>query len=287
MTTVGVRSSRGSTRERRPVGQTVFAYAVTAIILVPLLWIAALSFQPRQNILSSTIDWSAVTFDNYRSALESLPLLLWYGNTLIIAIPSVILGTVISFMLAFGLVKMVFRTAALQAALRVYVLIGLAVPVYIMLFPVYKIDNTLGIFGTYLALIIPYVAIAIPFNTLLFTGYLVDLPGEIEEAAIIDGVSLWRLITSVVMPLMRPVFATVLIFNTIYVLNEFPFASILLNDRSMYTVAMAASQFQGQYSTDYGAIMAATVMIIAPQVLVYFVFQKSVVAGMTVGAVKG
>ena len=168
-----------------------------------------------------------------------------------------------------------------------YLLAGLAIPIYILLFPVYRIDIALGIFGTYLSLILPYVAVTIPFNTLLLTGFLRDFPGEIEEAAIIDGAGLWRLCWSVVVPVMRPVLATLLVFNIIYVFNEYPFVSILINNPAMTTVSLAVSQFQGQYSTDYGAMMAASTIILLPQLILYAVFQKQVVAGMTMGAVKG
>ena len=152
-------------------------------------------------------------------------------------------------------------------------------PVYILLFPVYRIDLALGIFGTYAALILPYVAVSIPFNTLLLTGFLREFPGEIEEAAIIDGAGLWRLCTSVVLPLMRPVIATILIFNVVYVFNEFPFASILINDPSMVTVSLAVSRFQGQYTVDYGGMMASATLVLLPQLIIYAIFQRHVIAG--------
>jgi raffinose/stachyose/melibiose transport system permease protein len=88
-------------------------------------------------------------------------------------------------------------------------------------------------------------------------------------------------------PVMRPVLATLLVFNIIYVFNEYPFVSILINNPAMTTVSLAVSQFQGQYSTDYGAMMAASTIILLPQLILYAVFQKQVVAGMTMGAVKG
>ena len=152
----------------------------------------------------------------------------------------------------------------------------------------YRLDIAFHIFGHYTALILPYVAVTIPFNTLILTGFLRDFPRELEEAAVIDGAGLWRLCFSVVLPLMRPVLATVVIFNLIYVFNEFPFVSILgVGNSSLTTVSLAVSQFQGQYSTDYGGMMAATTIILIPQLLIYAIFQKQVVAGMTMGAVKG
>jgi raffinose/stachyose/melibiose transport system permease protein len=272
---------------RRGTIAAIVAYLVTFLILLPILWIVLLSFQTSSRILSNPLDLNSLSFSNYINAIGSLPLLKMYGNTLLLAVTSVSIGTVISFMASFALTRMVFRHPRLQSATRLYLLAGLAVPVYILLFPIYRLDLTLGVFGTYAALIIPYVGVSIPFNTLLLTGFLRDLPSEIEEAAIIDGVGLFRLCWSLVLPIMRPVIATVLIFNIVYVFNEFPFASILINNPDMTTVSLAVSQFQGQYTVDYGGMMAAATLVLLPQLIIYAVFQRQVIAGLTVGAVKG
>lgn len=263
------------------------AYLITFLVLLPLLWILLLSFQNDSQILANPFSLSTLSFKNYIHTFTSLPLLQMYGNTILLAVTSVTIGTAITFMSSYALTRMVFKRGWIKSALRFYLLAGLAIPVYILLFPVYQLDLLFGLYGTYAALIIPYVAVSIPFNTLLFIGFLSDLPEEIEEAAIIDGAGLFRLCWSVVLPLMRPVIATVLIFNVIYVFNEFPFVSILINTPAMTTVSLAVSQFQGVYSVDYGGMMAAAIIVVIPQLVLYVLFQKQVVAGMTVGAVKG
>lgn len=281
-------ASRGHAHKRRGVLITaIVAYLIAFVILLPLLWIAILSFQTNNTILNNPLSLQPPTFANYLDVIQSVPLLQEYGNTAILAVSSVAIGTIISFTSSYALARMVFRWRWLQTSARMFLLAGLAIPIYILLFPVYQFAITLGIFGTYTALILPYIAVTLPFNTLLLTGFLADFPHEIEEAAIIDGAGLARLCWSVVVPMMRPVLATVLIFNLIYVINEYPFASILINNPQMATVSLAVSQFQGQYSTNYGAMMAASAIILVPQVLIYALFQRQVVAGMTVGAVKG
>lgn len=265
----------------------IAAYLVTFLIILPLLWIVLLSFQPSAKILNDPFSFVALTVDNYVNALTSLPLLQMYGNTIFIALVSVTVGAAVSFMAAFALTRLVFRRRRVQSGIRFYLLAGLAVPVYILLFPVYRLDLALGVFGTYAALILPYIAVSIPFNTLLLTGFLREFPGEIEEAAIIDGAGLWRLVTSIVLPLMRPVIATILIFNVVYVFNEFPFASILINDPDLVTVSLAVSRFQGQFTVDYGGMMASATLVLLPQLVIYAIFQRQVIAGLTVGAVKG
>jgi raffinose/stachyose/melibiose transport system permease protein len=94
-------------------------------------------------------------------------------------------------------------------------------------------------------------------------------------------------VTGVIVPLSRPAIATVLIFNVVYVFNEFPFASILINNPAMTTVSLAVSQFQGQYAVNYGGMMAAATIVLIPQLVIYALFQRQVMAGMTIGAVKG
>lgn len=265
----------------------VVAYLVTFLIVLPLTWVVFLSFQTDDKILNDPFSLSTLTLDNYVRAFQTLPLARMYGNTLLLAVSSVTIGAAVTFMISFALARMVFRRPAVRTAIRFYVLAGLAIPVYILLFPVYRLDLALGLYGTYAALIIPYVAVSIPFNTLLLTGFLRDLPREVEEAAIIDGCGLFALCWRVVLPIMRPALATVLIFNVIYVFNEFPFVSILINDPSMTTVSLAVSQFKGVWSVSYGPMMAAATLVLIPQLVIYAVFQKQVVAGMTLGAVKG
>ena len=136
-------------------------------------------------------------------------------------------------------------------------------------------------------LILPYVAVNISFNTLLFTGFLRDIPGELEEAAIIDGCNLFNLCTKVVIPVMKPTFVTIIIFNAVYIYNEFPFASTFIQNNVLNTVSLMTSMFKGQYSMDYSGIIAASLMIILPELVFYVILQKYIISGMTAGAVKG
>ena len=279
---------RAGGRMRRPaVIISAAAYLITFLVVLPILWITLLSFQQSDTILSDPFSLDSLTLDNYRNVLETLPLVRMYANTIIIAVASVTVGTAVSFMVSFALTRMVFRRRRTQSFLRFYLLSGLAVPVYVLLFPVYRLDLALGIYGTYLAVVIPYIAVSIPFNTLLLTGFLRDFPSELEEAAIMDGAGLFRICWSVVLPTMRPILATIVIFNVVYVFNEFPFVSILINDPDLATVSLAVSRFQGQYTVDYGGMMAAATLVLLPQLAIYAVFQRHVIAGLTAGAVKG
>jgi raffinose/stachyose/melibiose transport system permease protein len=121
----------------------------------------------------------------------------------------------------------------------------------------------------------------------LFTGYLSSLPKEIDEAALIDGCDLYKLCTRIIIPMAKPVIATILVFNVLYIWNEFPLASTLITDSAKHTISLGASYFKGRWNVDYTGIMASSVMIIIPQLLFYGFFQRYIVDGMTAGAVKG
>lgn len=167
-----------------------------------------------------------------------------------------------------------------------FLIAGLSVTPFILLFPVYKINMFFGLKEQW-ALIMPYVASSISFNTLLFVGYLKALPAEIDEAAVIDGCSIWDLMFRVILPMTKPVIATVVIFNVLYIWNEYPYASVMLRNQADYTLSMGASFFKGTYTVDYGGIVASSVMIIIPELIFYGLFQKKIVGGMVAGAVKG
>jgi raffinose/stachyose/melibiose transport system permease protein len=281
--TIAVRSRRA----RYSVPSSIAGYVVTALIAIPFLWIVFLSFKSSADILADPLSLKGLSFANYIKVLGALPLLQMYLNTIIIALVSVVVGAAVSYMLAFALTRMVFRRRRFRSALTYYVLGGISIPVFILLFPVYRIDLALGVFGTYLALILPYTALTIPFTTLVFMGYLNDFPAELEEAAIIDGAGLWTVCVRVVLPLMRPVIATVFVLNTVFVFNEYAFASILINDPNLYTISLAVFSLKGEYAIDYGGMMAAATLVLLPQLIIYTIFQRQVIGGLTVGAVKG
>ena len=209
-----------------------------------------------------------------------------YKNTFFIVFVTQIISLVITFMSSFAICRMKFKNKKLRNFLYDYYLIGISVPIYILLFPVYRVNIRLGVLDTPWSLILPYIAITIPFNTLLFVGFMRGFPRELEEAAIIDGCGLFQLCTKVVVPILKPVIATVTVFNVIYNWSEFPFAVTYISSPSKYTVSLATSMFKGAYSRDYSAMIAAAVLIMIPQLVFYAVLQKQIIAGMTEGAVK-
>ena len=260
---------------------------ITVLGMFPFLWMIILSFKTNAEIMSSPLSLpETLNFDNYKNAFATLDFLQLYANTFFVCIASLAFELVITFCSSFVLSRMVFKSARLKKMIYGFLIMGLSISPFILLFPVYKISVALGLHGK-VALIFPYVATSISFNTLLLVGYLKALPSEIDEAAVIDGCTIWDLMVRVILPMAKPVIATVVIFNALYIWNEFPFASVMLRDVTDYTLSMGASFFKGNYTVDYGGIVASSIMIIIPELIFYGLFQKNIVEGMTAGAVKG
>lgn len=271
--------------------QIIFYLIIIAILLVlviPIAWAVLLSFKTNNEIVNSPLSLPATwSFENYQRAIDTIDFSKMYGNTIILVIVSTFFSILITFMSSFAISRFVYRRREVPDMLYLYLLIGIAIPVYVLLFPIYRIDSKLSILGTRIGLILPYIAVNISFNTLLFTGFLRGIPNELEEAAIIDGCNLYKLCTRVIVPVMKPTFVTIVIFNAVYVYNEFPFASTFIQSTELNTVSLMTSMFKGQYSMDYSGIIAASLMILLPELIFYLFFQKFIIGGMTAGAVKG
>ena len=259
----------------------------TVIVVLPFAWMLLMSFKTNGEIMSSPLSLpKGVSWDNYLNALKTLNYPRLYANTFVVCVVSIAIELSITFLSSFVLARFSFRHPQFVRLLYVFLIAGLAVSPFILLFPVYKINLMFGLKEQW-ALVMPYVASSISFNTLLFVNYLRALPSEIDEAAIIDGCSIWDLLFRIVVPMAKPVIATVVIFNVLYIWNEYPFASVMLREQADYTLAMGASFFKGTYTVDYGGIVASSVMIIIPELIFYGIFQKKIVGGMVAGAVKG
>ena len=247
---------------------------ITVLVMFPFLWMIILSFKTNAEIMSSPLSLpETLNFDNYKNAFATLDFLQLYANTFFVCIASLAFELVITFCSSFVLSRMVFKSARLKKMIYGFLIMGLSISPFILLFPVYKISVALGLHGK-VALIFPYVATSISFNTLLLVGYLKALPSEIDEAAVIDGCTIWDLMVRVILPMAKPVIATVVIFNALYIWNEFPFASVMLRDVTDYTLSMGASFFKGNYTVDYGGIVASSIMIIIPELIFYGLFPE-------------
>ena len=273
-------------KRRKNFLQLVIA-AITLLVVFPLLWMVMLSFKTSGEIMAAPLALpSSFNLDNFKHAMEVLDYFSLYKNTFVVCILALVIELICTFFSSFVIARMYFKHSQIQKLLFSFFILGLSVSPFILLFPVYKINVFFGLRGIW-ALIFPYAASSVAFNTLLLVNYFKQLPTEIDEAAVVDACSVWDLMFKVILPMSKPVLATIIIFNVLYIWNEFPYASVMLRDVSDYTRSMGASFFKGTYTVDYGGIVASSLMIIIPELIFYGIFQKNIVEGMTAGAVKG
>jgi raffinose/stachyose/melibiose transport system permease protein len=166
-------------------------------------------------------------------------------------------------------------------------MLGLTIPIHASIVPVYVTLSRLHMLNTYWALIIPYSAFSLSMAILVCTGFMNEIPFELDEAACIDGCSVWGIFIRIICPLMKPAVATVGIYTFLQCWNELLFATIFVSKGQYMTLPVGVQQLFGQYTTDWGPIGAALAIATIPTMIVYALLSKRIQAGFIAGAVKG
>lgn len=255
------------------------------LFLYPILWLVINSFKTNAELFSSP--WSlpgSLGLENYYKAFTEGNIGRYFVNSVIVTGAVVIVATVLSAMAAYGLTRLRWRLSKLVLALF---LLGLSIPMHAAVVPLFAMFNKLRIVNTYLAVIIPHVVFAMPIAILILTSFFSTIPHEVEEAAVMDGCSIWGVFFKIICPMAVPSLVTVAVITFINAWNDLLLPQIFLSDPEMMTLPVGLTAFQGRYSTDYVAMIAAVVITIIPTIVVYSLLHKKIISGMTAGAVKG
>ena len=260
---------------------------IAAVILVyPFLYMLSTSFKPRSLVLSAPLDLipSGPTLDNYAQALGANNFGRYFLNSAMVAVVSTALIVMLSSMMAYAFSRLSFPG---KRVLFTAIVVGLAIPTMMLIIPQFLLARDLHLLNSLQGLVPFYVGTALGFNTFLLAGFFETIPRELDEAMIVDGAGPWRRYWSLALPLARPALATTVIFAFLGTWDEFAWALTVLNDTDVRTLPIAIALFQGQHSTSWGLVFAASMIAIVPVLIVYIVFQRFFVAGLTTGAVKG
>lgn len=260
-------------------------YSICSIY--PFIWLIFFSFKNNSEILGSNSFGvpRVFRFENYINAWNSFNIALYFKNSVFVTAITVVVTIIISLMFAYATARMTWR---LSNVTRIYITTGMFIPVQIILIPLVLLVKDLHLTNSYLSLIVPYIAFQMSFACMVFHGFLCTIPHEIEEAAYIDGASIFRTFISVIVPTVKPAIASVLIFTFMNVWNEFMVALILINKEALRTLPLGLVTFKGQFNTDWGGMGAAMVIAAIPTIVVYLFFSESVEKALTVGSsVKG
>lgn len=252
------------------------------VFLAPIFWAVVGSLKPPDELLLKP--WSLPSrlyLDNYAAAVQG-GLLRYLLNSVIITVVAVVGILVLGVPAAYSFARLPLRARSLLLGLAVS---GILLPAHAVLLPVYEICQRLRL-ADLPALAGPYVAFGLPLAILLLRAYFASLPAELVDAAVMDGASHWRIAWQIFVPVARPAIATVAIFQAAWVWNELPFALVLIKSPQWQTLPRGLLSFQGQYTSDWGAILAGVVVASAPVVILYLFFQRQITRGLTAGAVR-
>lgn len=258
---------------------------VGLVVLMPFFWMVSVSLKPADEPFSIPARlWpDAPTIANYITAFRP-EFRTYFMNSLIVSGSTVLISVSLGLLAAYCFTR--FQNTVLSAILGMVVLAQMF-PHAAIIIPIYKMMKAMGLLNTHLSLILAYVTVTLPVAIWMLQGFLVKIPRALEEAAAIDGASTLRAFFDIVVPLCRPGIVATGVYVLIVTWQEFLFALSFTSTKEMRTLPVGMNDFIGQYGIRYGELMASSVMISVPIVLVFFILQRQFVAGLTAGAVKG
>ncbi|MCC6312439.1 MAG: carbohydrate ABC transporter permease [Thermomicrobiales bacterium] len=256
----------------------------TVVSLYPMIWLLTNSFKTDFDLFEASWALPEVWhWENYRRAWD-FGIARYLINSVLVTTVSVSLTVTVSLMAAYALSRFRFRG---QTAFLFFILGGLMLAPEVSLLPLFRILQQLGIYNTYLAMILPYVAFGIPFVTFLMRSYIMGLPRELEEAAYIDGAGPLGVLRNVIVPLSRPIIASAALIEAMRVWNEFMFALTFISSEDLKTLPIGIMSFVSALQTEWTVVMAALVLSALPMIVLFLATQRQYIEGLTAGAIKG
>lgn len=283
---------RGKANNRTTVRKGLGKSITHLILLVgsfffvaPMLFMVSTSLKAMRQITRFPPEWipDPVIWGNYPGVFTYAPMHLYLINTLTIVIPTIFGAVFTSSLAAYAFARM---RAPGRNALFMLVLATLMLPSVVTLVPTYVLFSKLGWVGTFRPLVLPPLA-GSAFNIFLLRQFFMTLPRELEEAALIDGCTRFRIYRSIVLPLAKPVLATVTIFAFMGAWNDYLGPLIYLGNQDQYTLSLGLQAFVQYHRAEWGMLMAASTMMVLPVILLFFFAQKSFVQGITLTGIKG
>lgn len=275
-------------RRLRPGRWVVFAIAVAfaLVMLAPFALMVSTAFKPHAYVLEipPKLIPDAPTLDNFVQALTTNDFGRYFLNSVFVATLSTTVSVLLASMLAFTFARYEFPGRRILFGALLFTIM---VPGLVLLIPQFVLARNLGLLNSLFGLVTVYSVLNLGLNTFLLRGFFAAMPQEVFDAAEVDGAGPWRLYRSVAMPLARPGIATVTIFSFLAAWDEFTWAIVTLSDRELYTLPVAIRLFQRANGTEWGLVFAASLIALAPVLVLFIVLQRHVVSGAFQGATKG
>jgi multiple sugar transport system permease protein/raffinose/stachyose/melibiose transport system permease protein len=276
-------SARHSRKSR--IGLTLLNIVLGLVILMPFFWMVSVSLKPAAEpfAIPARLWPENPTLENYVTAFRP-EFRVYFLNSVIVSLTTVVITVSLALLAAYAFTRAQFR---LMSILMTLVIVAQMFPASAIIIPIYKMMKSADLLNTYTSLVLAYVTVTLPVAIWMLRGFMANLPLTLEEAAAIDGAAPLRIFFEVIVPLSRPGIIATAVFVLIVTWQEFLFALSFTSTKEMRTLPVGVNDFIGQYGIRYGELMASSVLISLPVIVIFFLLQRQFVAGLTAGAVKG
>ncbi|WP_330585251.1 carbohydrate ABC transporter permease [Parablautia muri] len=262
----------------------IFMLCVCVFFMIPFYYLVVNTFKTAQEATKAPMALPRTLFlENYQRAFEGMNFLNSLTNTVIITVCSVTLIIIFGSMAAYAIER---RQNRVTKACFYYFLIGFMIPVQSIIIPLFLVLQTLHLQNSIWGLIVLYTSWS-NFAMFMYRGFLSGVPVDLEDAARIDGGSVWKTFWLVVFPLLKPITVTIMIFDVMWIWNDFLYPFLFLSSSKKGTLVMEVYKGVGEFTSDWARMMATMVIVLIPIVIFYIAMQKHIIAGITSGAVKG
>ena len=256
------------------------------IDLFPVYWMFTFSLKSNEEVYGANVmglpkDW---LWSNYEKAMTTGNMPLYFLNSVIVTVSSIAICLVAAMMATYALTRIIWKGSKLMNS---FFMLGITIPIHSSIVPIFITLSKLKMVNSYWSLIIPYSAFSLAMAILICTGFMNDIPKDLDEAACIDGCNLWQTFIKIIVPLMKPALATISIYTFLQCWNELMFAQSFISKKEYKTLPVGIQALSGQHTTDWGPIGAALVIATFPTLLVYVFMSKSIQESFIAGAVKG
>lgn len=258
---------------------------ICIVFFIPFYYLLVNTFKPARDATMSplSIPIKNFTLDLYRQALDTINFWGSFRNSLVITGVSVVIIVVIGSMAAYAIVR---RRNKLTKVLFIYFLLGFMVPAQTTLIPLFNLMSFFHLQNSVIGMIVLYSSWC-NFALFMYQGFLGGVPIDLEEAALIDGANLWQLYWKIVFPLLKPVTTTIIIFDVMWIWNDFMMPYLFISSSDNFTLIMEVYKGVGQFANNWTVMLCTMVIVLIPIVIFYLLMQKHIIGGITSGAVKG
>jgi len=247
-------------------------------VLLPIVWMVLSALKTTRELFRNPFGFpEAARWSNFVVAWQR-GMADFFLNSILVTIAAVTLIVVVSALAAYALARLQFPG---RTPIYVLLIAGYAIPIHIVLVPLYQTLSRMGWLNTYQGMIGPYVAFGIPFSVLLLYAFFIEFPKDIEDAAQLDGCNLWQMMFHVVLPLSRTGLASVAIFQSVAIWNEFLLALIVVRDDALKTLPLGLMTFQGEWSNNWPLMLAALALASLPLLALYVILQRHFINSLT------